>query len=278
MEAIIASYLNPECDSLGWDVGPGCKGIVLIDNEMTDADVWNNMYRTAKRAGLEVGDRMDNVLFAGLRAVPRVEERLEVAEYLLENNPCSILLIDGAGDWVRDTNDLDQAIECRTRMRELTIKYNISILSTLHPNPGSTKPRGHQGSEICREAESVALIKSVEGDARIITTDFDHGKNRHNPKLSAGFRWSEMYGMFVSEDIDEVMATQKNVKDSGKRTAAEIMARVILNGQKALKYSELVREIMDKSSQSEPTAKRRVKDMEGWGIINKVDDYYRLSS
>lgn len=182
-EAICASYLNSQTDNLGFKVDNECKGVIYIDSERTDLDVWNSFNRMCKRAEIRQFTEPKNVIIAGLRAVPRLKERLEKINDLLDNNPCSLLLIDGAGDLVTDTNDLEQAIECRIWMRELTVKYKVSIITTLHPNPNSDKPRGHLGSELIRESECVFLAKQCEGETRILTSDFEHGKNRNNPSF-----------------------------------------------------------------------------------------------
>ena len=46
-ESILASYLNPESDCLGFQVYEGCKGIIYIDFERTNTDVWNSFKRMA---------------------------------------------------------------------------------------------------------------------------------------------------------------------------------------------------------------------------------------
>jgi hypothetical protein len=81
----------------------------------------------------------------------------------------------------------------------LTSKYNVSILTTLHPNKGSITPRGHIGSEIVREAESVIGVMS-EGDVRTMTTDFTHGKSRNAAHVTSSFAWSDNASMFIQCD------------------------------------------------------------------------------
>jgi hypothetical protein len=278
MEAIAASYLNPMTDNLGFEVDPSCKGLIIVDNERTNLDVWNSFYRMCRRAQIPEGGAVPNVKIAGLRSVARLPERIKTIEYLLENNPCSLLLIDGAGDLVTDTNDLMQAIECRIWLREITVKYNISIFVTLHPNPNSNKPRGHQGSEICREAECVLLAKPYDDDTKIITSDFEQGKNRNNPKLTTAYRWSDNERMFISVDYGDLMAGRQTSKDQAGRIQAEALARVLLPPPTSLKHADFVNAIMQKTSQSEPTAKRKIKDMTGWGIARKYEDgFYRLN-
>lgn len=277
VEAIPANFLNPDCDSLGFEVSTLCEGIIIIDNERTNNDVWNSFYRMCRRAGKKEGDKVDNVLIAGMRSVSRLEERKKIIEQLLQDNPCSLLLLDGAGDLVYDTNDLEQAIECRIWFRELTVKYNISIFSTLHPNPNSNKPRGHQGSEICREAECVLLIRTHENDSRCITSDFEQGKNRNNPKLTTAFKWSEDLRMFASADYNEMLAGAASEKAEAKKQALKTLAEQILPGQTAIGYSAILSKLEeDGHVSSKETAKRRLSEMVKNGMIKKgADDLYR---
>ncbi|KIC89995.1 ATP-binding protein [Flavihumibacter sp. ZG627] len=278
MEAILASYLNPGCDALGFEVDPNCRGVIYIDNERTNTDVWNSYYRMCRRAGIPEGATTNNILIAGLRSIPRLAERMTVIEKLVEDNPCSLLLIDGAGDLVSDTNDLAQAIESRIWIREMTVKYNLSIVTTLHPNPNSNKPRGHQGSEICREAECVLLVKSAEGDTRIITSDFEHGKNRNNPKLSTAFTWSENFKMFITADLDQIKEAKQNAKDTLKRDQALKLAQQVIPAPNSMTYTELKSAIMRKTSKGDSTARKSIQDWDGWGIIHKrPDDRYQLT-
>lgn len=277
MEAIISSYLNSERDNLGYQVSESCKGIIYIDNERTNIDVWNSFYRTCRRAGIEEGQPVNNVVIAGLRSISRLDERRKLIEHFLDNHPCSLLLLDGAGDLVLDTNDLQEAGECRVWMRALTAKYDISIVTTLHPNPNSEKPRGHQGSEICREAESVLILKSYDENTRIITSDFEHGKNRNNAPLTAAFRWSDNQKMFISVDYDSIEETKLRAKEDQKRGELIELAKSILPPPTALKNCDLINAIRDREEVSEPTANRQIKSMREMGIIKKHEDgYYRF--
>jgi hypothetical protein len=276
-EAVAASYLNPDVDCLGWKVHEDCTGIILIDNERTNIDVWNSFYRMCKRAGIDPGEKVEGVTIAGLRSIPRLDERLKTIEALLKNNPCGLLILDGAGDLVTDTNDLLQAIDCRIFLREMTVRYNLSILTTLHPNPNTFKPRGHIGSEIHREAECVMAAKNYEGDSRILTTDFESGKNRNSSQVNAYYGWSEEKGMFVTVDIEEAFEN-RNPKDRIKKNIAEALAANVLPVCDGIKRSKLIERLMQHSTQSESSAKRVLKEMLAWGIIVKEETgFYALN-
>jgi hypothetical protein len=200
-ESICAAVIGTkDIDTLGFSVSDEVKGVLYIDNERTKTDVWNSFYRMHKRARTNEESTIENTIdIVGLRDVARLEERKEEIENLIKKGAYQLIIIDGAGDLVNDTNSLSESIECRIWFRELTSKYNVSILTTLHPNKGSITPRGHIGSEIVREAESVIGVMN-EGDVRTMTTDFTHGKSRNAAHVSSSFVWSDSVSMFVQCD------------------------------------------------------------------------------
>jgi hypothetical protein len=269
-ESIGASFINPEADALGFSVDPDCEGIIIIDNERTNIDVWNSFYRMSRRAQVPRDTKVENVLIAGLRAIPRLDERLKTIEYFLQNHPCSLLLIDGLGDLVTDPNDQPQAIDCRIWLRETTSNYHVSILTTIHPNPGSNKPRGHIGSEGHREAECVLLAKNAQGDVRLITSDFEHGKNRNNAPITAAYRWSDDHKMFISADVDSISLTKP--KEGIKKIKNELLIKKVLPSLAAKTHTELIEAIMDENDVSESTAKRSIKEAIEFGFIKNYED------
>lgn len=278
-EAAAASYLNCESDCLGINVSSSCDGVGWIDFERTNTDVWNSFNRMCGRAHIPYGKNPDGVSLIGLRSIPRLTERFKAIEYLLKNNPCGLLILDGAGDLVTDTNDLAQAVECRIFVRYLTVEYNLSILTTLHPNPGSFKPRGHIGSEIHREAECVLVAKNYEGDCKILTSDFEHGKNRNHAPITGGYIWSDTHHMFISADIDEATTNRQDARDYAKKADMQRLTENVLSLGTSISYTDLISKIMVEKNKSNSTAKRMFKDIEGWQFITKGSDgNYRLTT
>jgi hypothetical protein len=277
-EGVVSAFLNPDCDSLGFGVSTQCKGIISADMERTQIDVWNTFHRIKKRAQLpDTAETLPNVILAGLRAIPRVNERKEIIEYMINNNPCTLLILDGSGDLVNDVNSLDEAIECRVWLRELTVKYGVSILSTLHPNPGSTKPRGHQGSEHIRECEAVLLARKYEGDVRILTSDFEHGKNRNGAPVTVGYRWDDDSRMFIGCDIDGMAEKRAAAKEERKLNELKDLFKKIVPPTGGVRRNDLEERISEELEKSLDTGRRRVNEALKNGIISKGDDdYYRI--
>jgi hypothetical protein len=222
-----------------------------------------------RRAGLKNGDLVPNVEIAGMRAIPRLQQRKDAILSLLKKKPCSLLILDGAGDMVTDTNDLEQAIECRIFLRQLTVDFQLSILTTLHPNPNSLKPRGHIGSEILREADAVLVIKKGEADSRIITTDFEHGKNRNGSHTEGAFTWSDNNMMFVSVDVNEMRFELAKAKEAAKKEKAKTLLKKVFSHSPMLPYSACWALIMELESVKERTAKQTLADCLKWDMVQK---------
>lgn len=209
MESIVSAVINKQSDNLGFQTD--VNSVLYIDFERTETDVWNSFYRTMQRAKVQQGTNIENVKIISFRNISTAEKRKETIVSLLENQKFELLLLDGIGDLVNDTNSLFEAIECKNWVRWITSTYNVSIFTTLHPNKGTATPRGHIGSEILREAENVLLIEVNKDKTRTITTDFPNGKARNGSHANSSFVWSDEFRMFVST---EFVATERKVKQA----------------------------------------------------------------
>jgi len=120
--------------------------------------------------------------------------------------------------------------------------------------------------------------KNYEGDSRILTTDFESGKNRNSSQVNACYGWSEEKGMFVTVDIEEAFENRNNPKDRMKKNIAETLAAKVLPVCDGIKRSELIERLMQHSTQSESSAKRVLKEMLAWGIVVKEETgFYTLN-
>lgn len=200
-EAILSNMINQECDSLGFEVNRDIvKKAIYIDFERRTNDVWNSFERMCKRSGIKENTDVDNVWMFGFHAVTNFEMRKQKLERIIAEVRPELILLDGAGDMVKITNDETESILLRQWFREISNKYQCSIITTLHPNPKTDKPRGWIGSELLRESESVLIIVKDESNIHTITTDFAHGKNRNSGKAESRYRFDPSKGMFISCD------------------------------------------------------------------------------
>lgn len=199
MEAIVSSVLNPKSDNLGFTTN--VDRVIWIDFERTDIDVHESFTRIVRRTGAKKGDDLSKIRMHGFRMVESVEERKKLIIESLKGSKNCLLLLDGAGDLVKDTNNLEMAIELKSWLRMLTGVYQCSVFTSLHPNKGTLTPRGHIGSELMREGETIVAIDIDESGKRIITSDFPMGKTRNSGGINSSFEWDDDKKMMVSVDF-----------------------------------------------------------------------------
>jgi hypothetical protein len=217
---------------------------MYIDFERTDYDVWRSFERVMKRAKIQKGVNVDNVKIFGCRDMPKANDRKERVELLLNLYKPKLLLLDGLGDLVDDTNSLEQAIECKMWLRSIESKFEVSVLTTLHPNKNSLTPRGHVGSELLRESESVLAILVDSDGKRTLTTDFQHGKARNSGHATTSFTWCDENMMFVKCDV--VPREQKvKLTPTEKLTEEEIIILINNTHQNDLSYEKTKSVITD---------------------------------
>ena len=262
-EAVCSAVLNASelhndssIDTLNFKVGKEVKKVIYIDCERTNLDVYNSFSRMLKRCELSKDHKPESVVFLGLRLVSKLEDRFNAIEKLISEHKPELMIIDGAGDLVTDILNFEQALNVRIKFREWTSQNNLSILTTLHPNPGGTKPRGHIGSELEREAENMLFIEKVDDIQRNLTTDFAHGKSRNNGSVTTSFKWNDTKFMFSSCEVQQPKGKKldawkvlepsdyynllTDIKKSDKTTSAEFKTylKALLGGYENVKIND----------------------------------------
>jgi len=251
--SLIASHLNPDCDSLGFKVElpVNRNKILYIDTEQTRTDTWEMWEQTYTRAGIKKPTIDKKLIFVNFKAISVGERKKAVEEILNKNSDIGLVMFDGAGDFVRDINSIIEATDFIDWIN--TFNPNISLATSLHTNPKTDKPRGHIGSELYRRSGAQLLIKKLDDNAtREITTNFEHGKVRKdNDSVSAYFKWSEEEKMFVSASFEKPPdAKKQNMKH------IELVKKIYaFNKKEIMSHTELKTAIMNMRKNDENTAK-----------------------
>lgn len=199
-EAILSKVENPDCDGLGWQFSQEVTKAIWFDCERTTDDIEDSMSRIMLRADIHNDPKRIDIV--PLKSIPRGRERRDLIEKAIEKIKPNIVIIDGAGDLVTDTNSLEQATHVTDFFRRITEIYDLAIITTLHPNfkgMSEGSPRGHIGSELMRESQAVLNIKKNPDETRTLTTKFDSGKSKFGDAESH-FKWDESTSMVVSSD------------------------------------------------------------------------------
>ena len=132
--------------------------VLWIDTEQSPYDVQKVVRRTVKMSGSE-----DSLFMYGLRPLSPAE-RIMMIDQALKNHECDVLVIDGARDLLTDINNAEQSTEIVTKLMKWSYDYNIHVATVVHSSYGSSKVRGHIGSELENKAETVIKVQVNEDD------------------------------------------------------------------------------------------------------------------
>ena len=218
LNGIASLKCNPESDAFGFALHiPHEKKVIVLDTELGDRTLWENWDRCRRRAG---GMTLDGVEFIGLRSQSLSMKKALLDKYLTDAST-GLLIVDGVADLCTNVNDPGEAGELIDMLMRMTDKYKVATILSLHDNPGTTtstvqgKARGHLGSEVCRRADTVLLIKrdpTIKG-VNHVTSLFGFGKVRHGANdLDALFQWNDALKMFVGLDRDLIAKQITNRK------------------------------------------------------------------
>lgn len=185
-ESILASMLNPDCDSLGFKVQESVQKAIFIDCERDYDLVDECTERMQRRANNQ--DEENKCLIAGVRECFTIKSKKEKITALVEYFKPQLLLIDGIGDLVHAPNNEEETANIYLWLIQLITKYELSIITTIHPNSTSTKARGHLGSEMLRRAYGLLYVsENIDKTVKTISTQ----KARAGEHLKLSFKWSK---------------------------------------------------------------------------------------
>lgn len=244
-ESILSNILNKECDALGFEVGPSVERAIFIDIERTQFDVYNSWKRMVKRTNTKQGENIqDKVLLVGMRKISRINDRKKVIEGLCEEFKPHLLLIDSAKGLVRSIIDEEGARDVCTWFVDLTSKYNLSIITTLHPNKSKGKEETIGGGWIGRilEEECEGLLQVTMDNAtgtRTITST--KGRNSDISQTSFIFDRDKELMVRCDKPIKPQSATTRKLPPIIEQiTMVEMNGMIDDLGTKEYKHTNLI--------------------------------------
>ena len=287
-EAITASFLAnrhkiKNVDTLNFDVNVEAnKKILYIDTEREADDVFYGMERILRRLGKNNFGKVVNseteefkdVIIESFIALGNANLKLKrLIELIMSlKNEIGLLILDGSTDFINDTNSLEQSQQFAQLIIGLANKFDFAVLMTVHTvSRINTKPRGHIGSELSRKCDSMFLLRRHEADEdiKVITTDFDYGKNRSDSdKIETNLKWCNNMKMFVTANESEInhIPTKSEKKDKELKKA---LINIFENGKIQLSHKELHNKLTEVFEKSEKTIRRYIKTAIEKGLIHK---------
>jgi hypothetical protein len=202
-ESILSNVLNNDCNHLGFYVDSEVERAVFFDCERDASLIDRSNDRMLKRAGVD--EHHNRAIIVGLREVFAVADKKKKIIDVIEFIKPQLILLDGVADLMSNTNSEDETNAVYNWMNQLCIKYEMSIITTLHPNKGTDTARGWIGSEMLRRCEGVASVRENIDEIRTIKIT----KARDSGKPQASFMWCKDTGTMISCDSPKTGVTKQ---------------------------------------------------------------------
>ena len=232
-ESILASVLNKDCDTLSFKVDEDVQRAIYFDTERDLSMIDRSNERMLQRAN--VSEHLENALVVGLRENFSVKDKKEKIIQVIEHYQPQLILIDGVSDLMSNTNSEEETNLIIEWLNKIITHYNLSLITTLHPNKGTDTARGWIGSEMLRKCEGVILVKENVDEIRTMSVT----KARDSAKPKASFKWcNDSLRMMSCEHNAKVGAIKKlNIINALSNLELEQLKKSI--GFEDMKYNEI---------------------------------------
>ncbi len=131
--------------------------ILYFDTEMSES----NIQQVSKRFS-----NPEVITFLSIRQYS-ILDRYKIIEEAIKRLKPSIVVIDGIKELVGDINDGTYATKLTNKLLQWTTIFSCHIVTVLHTNPGSDKPRGALGTEMINKCSTVLNVQTRGLTARV---------------------------------------------------------------------------------------------------------------
>ena len=257
LSAIVATAYTGT-DHLGFSSDGNFK-TVWIDTEQAPDDstrVWRGVYNLA---GVPV-EKQDALTFLRLLETP-LQERLRCIEAVIQETRPDLAIIDGIGDIIKNTNDIEESQAVVTEIRRINSVYDCGVIVILHVNWRDEKARGHLGTILQHKSENVVFLEHTAGmDSPVKVI----------PQLSRKAPFTEFsFGIDADTGRPVLMDSPAHVAP-----AIEILLDSIKAGH-TYRHKELV-QIMQEKGLSESNAKKYIGEAVKQGHLRKDGEGYAI--
>lgn len=164
------------------DFAPDIKSYFNQGKFVIDIDTEQSAYhsqRAFRRVGEMEGTKSPYYKPFRLRTLSP-KDRLNFIDWIFTQsnykNHIGLLVIDGVADLIHDINDIQESTMIVQKLMTWSEKSNCHIITILHLNPGTDKPKGHLGTFVMQKAESIMRVKKEDPDTSIVTADYARNK------------------------------------------------------------------------------------------------------
>ncbi|UOR07413.1 hypothetical protein MUN82_10010 [Hymenobacter aerilatus] len=288
ISAVVIAQDAPICDNLGFVRSrelPQEYTLVYVDTERNLASESPAAVQRIKEwAGYNRVDTVPHFRFISLQGIARAErfdaltEFLEYARGTIQTH--IVVVIDVLSDCVNDFNDPKDSLLLSDLLNQAINTFDVTFIGIIHENPGTTKARGHLGTEISNKSSTVVqvgYIKQASGEATEVI-ELRYIKRRHGKRnLVTHARFDEATKQLVKATPQAV----KEARSQRQRVATQDMIqpallKALANGP--LEQGKLVAQLCDELKASGRTMRERLKELDGSTLSNEGGQSIRLRS
>lgn len=239
--AFYASHLKRDVDTFGFTVTPpeGKDLCLYLDTEETEREAWDSWDRALRRVGFDTDDKQPEVMREShlvLTNIPSNIDKQAVLFDLIEaaGDRLGAIILDGVADFVKNVNDDNEVDTFMQRLRILAGRHQVAVVVTIHENFGSSKGRGHLGSDLARRARA-SLQLEKNRDTGVFTLMIEENRVGGD-NIKVRFKWSDELQRHVTieaANIEEILTedVRKILEPhSGKLLSAKELREIIANG------------------------------------------------
>lgn len=157
-------------------------GIILIDTEQSNYDLYKSMSRLGNLIGIPVDKLPDsNFKLFSTRTLDSLETIKLIDSILEANKDTGILAIDSLLDLVNDLNDIKEAKQAITKIKTWLDTYKITIITVIHQSKSTNFSLGHLGSFASRFCQSELSIEKNEDQTSTIQATYMRSDENFSP-------------------------------------------------------------------------------------------------
>lgn len=263
-DIIVTEETDFECAATG--------KVLFFDTEQGESYAARTMRLILKLADLSL---CPNLIYCDLREYgPR--ERLKIIEAGIKcTQDVKLVVIDGIVDLMTDFMDAGEGHLSITNIIKLCSLYSIHIAGVLHQNKADKNARAHVGSISSQKCEMEISTEVDPSDrAQSLVTCVN---SRGLPFEPFAIRWDKGSLPYICQDYAGEIAPGTRI--NRKIDTAIGIAETVFKAGAALSHTQAIKDLMELTLKSESTAKRFLKDLTGWNIVNQgADGNYRFNA
>ncbi len=180
--AIAAAAVKGEACTV-FEFAQKCK-VLWIDTEQPTFYFWRTIWRVCVQAGIEKDDPNFRA-FTLMHQLPN--ERVDSITKLIARLKPDVVICDGIGDLIWDTNDYKESARFMDGPHKEWRLGGVMLFSIVHENSGKdNKMRGHQGSVAQRKCDGALQVKAITENTVDVSNKLSRGARFENFMLTAG--------------------------------------------------------------------------------------------